>query len=84
LKSRLEKDAYFLAISGNSDDDSSDGGEWRIIVKKSRSLWDRVRGTGKIACDDAVLRTIEGILSGENDFQSVHREEDPERRYSGC
>jgi hypothetical protein len=50
-------------------------GEWRIIVKKNLSIWQRIRGMGKIGTDDAMLILVERILRSESDFKNVHRED---------
>jgi hypothetical protein len=70
-------DSYYLCMSGNSDESSTnmDEGEWRIIVEKKRSIGQRLRGTGKIAAKDEMVRTIEEILCAEPTVREVHREE---------
>ena len=42
-------DAYYLCMSGNPDDSgtSKDDGEWRVIVQKRQSIWQRLTGKGK-------------------------------------
>src|SRR5437016_14233413 len=59
--------SYYLGMSGNSDESSTnkDEGEWRIIVEKKRSFGQRLKGTGKIAVKDEMVRTIEEILCAE-------------------
>jgi hypothetical protein len=68
------QDSYFLGMSGNADQQGGDKGEWRIIVKKKRSLWQWLSGKGKILEDDCMLRLIEEILTAEPDFREIHRE----------
>jgi len=70
-------DSYHLCMSGNSDESSAnmDEGEWRIIVEKARSIGQRLRGTGKIAATDEMVRTIEEILRAEPTVCEVHRAE---------
>jgi len=76
LPAKQGSDSYYLCMSGNSDNGANkDEGEWRIIVEKRRSIWQRVSGAGKIALDDAMVRLIEEILSGESTIRDVHREE---------
>ena len=69
-------DSYYLGMSGNADDSAanSDEGEWRIIVEKRRSIWQRLTGKGKIAADDALVVLIENILSRQPDISNVYRE----------
>jgi hypothetical protein len=63
-------------MSGNPDDSGTnkDDGEWRIIVQKRQSIWQRLTGKGTIAADDPVVRLIEGILTGEPAIRNVRRE----------
>jgi len=75
VRAKQGDDSYFLAVSGNfANGTNQDYGEWRIIVLKKRSIWDRIRGKGKIADRDPMLRIIEEILRAEADFIDVHRE----------
>jgi hypothetical protein len=77
LPAMQESDSYYLCISGNSYESSAnkDEGEWRIIVEKRRSIGRRLRGTGKIAANDKMVRTIEEVLCAEPTIREVHREE---------
>ena len=72
-----ENDSYYLCMSGNSDDSSTnkDEGEWRIIVERKRSIGQRLIGTGKMAASDKLLQTIEEILRAEPTIREVRREE---------
>src|ERR1051326_6497265 len=58
LLAMQESDSYYLCISGNSDELSAnkDDGEWSIIVEKRRSIGQRLRGAGKIAANDKMVR----------------------------
>jgi hypothetical protein len=77
LPAKHGSDSYYLCMNGNADGSSTskDEGEWRIIVEKRRSIWQRLSGKGKIAADDRMARIIEDILSGEATIRGVHREE---------
>jgi hypothetical protein len=72
-----ESDSYYLCMSGNSDESSTnkDDGEWGVIVEKRRSSGQRLRGAGKIAVNDKMMKTIEEILCAEPSIREVHREE---------
>jgi hypothetical protein len=74
LPATYGRDSYYLCISGNADTARNDEGEWGIIVERRRSIWERLRGTGKIADDDAVVRFLEQILSDDPQIRDVHRE----------
>jgi len=67
---------YLLGVSGTADESSANenDGEWRIIIDKSRSLGERLRGAGKITADDPVVALLEEILGGRDDFLTVGRE----------
>jgi len=67
--------SYYLCMSGNADNSGSNEGEWRIIVEKRRSIWERLTGRGKIAADDTLARAVEEILAKEPTITNVHREE---------
>jgi hypothetical protein len=76
IRVRSADRAYFLAMNGcrGEDKSSRNRGEWRIIVVKRRSIWERVTGAGKITDDDGVLRVIREILQTEPDFCNVRVE----------
>jgi hypothetical protein len=67
---------YLLGISGNAHESpgNENDGEWRVIVDKSRSLGQRLRGAGKIAQEDPIVALIEEILRAEADFADLRRE----------
>jgi len=67
--------SYYLCMSGNADFEGNDAGEWRIIVEKRRSIWERLMGKGKITSADPLLMMLEVILSEEPDIEEVHIEE---------
>jgi len=68
-------DSYYLCMSGNADDskENVDEGEWNIIIEKKRTIGQRLRGSGKIASDDKMVRTLEEILCAEPTIRDVHR-----------
>ena len=70
------RDSYFLGMSGNADapGTASDLGEWRIIVDKRRSIWQRLASKGQIAADDTLVAEIESILSNQPGITNLHRE----------
>jgi hypothetical protein len=63
-------------MSGNSDDGATNDGEWRIIIEKRRSIWDRITGKGKITEEDRMLALVEDILANQPDFHDVRRAAD--------
>jgi hypothetical protein len=68
--------SYYLGMSGNSGDGATDNGEWRIIIEKRRSIWDRITGKGKITEEDRMLALVEDILANQPDFHDVRRAAD--------
>lgn len=60
---------YHLAGSMVAND-----GEWRVMVEKSRSIWDRLRGRKRITDTDPILSIIEDILREQRDVRNVRRE----------
>lgn len=54
---------------------NKDSGEWRVFVEKKRSMWQLLRGRGRISADDPMLMLVEQILRSESDFKDVYRED---------
>jgi hypothetical protein len=78
LKVKLKKEFYFLGMNGipiETNENHKDFGEWRIIVKKNRSIGQWLGNRAKISADDMMLVLIEEILRAESDFTDVHHEE---------
>jgi hypothetical protein len=77
LPAACGNDSYYLCMSGNSDELSTDQneGEWRIIIEKRRTIGQRLSGAGKITANDEMVKTIEQILTGEPTVREVRREE---------
>jgi hypothetical protein len=76
LPAACGNDSYYLCMSGNSDELSTDPdeGEWRIIIEKKRTIRQRLSGAGKITANDEMVKTIQQILSGEPTVREVRRE----------
>lgn len=77
LPVRRCEQVYYLCMSGNADDSAAnpDTGEWRIIIEKKRSLWQRLTGDGKIAGDDAIAVLVREILGNERGIRDVRIED---------
>jgi hypothetical protein len=68
-------DSYYLCISGNADEPGSgDSGEWRILVEKKRSLWERVTRRITIREDDPLVSLLEQIFASESRIGGLRRE----------
>ena len=67
---------YFIGVGGNPHDGALDknAGEWRIVIERRRSLWDKLIGKNKIAPDDPMLLIIRRITEAEPDIWNVRQE----------
>jgi hypothetical protein len=67
---------YFLGVGGYRKEGTmgTNDGEWRIMVEKKRSLWDKLQGKNKIIAADPILSTIEDILREQADIRNVSHE----------
>lgn len=76
LTLRYGRSSYLLGVAPSGDQTFQGGndGEWRIIVKKDRSIWEMVTDKGRISAGDAVAARIERVLREQNDFRDVKRE----------
>ena len=76
VESTLGDNHYFIGIGGNADESSDDPnrGEWRIMIEKHRSLWDRLTGKNAMSWDEAIIAILREILQDEADFQNVRLE----------
>jgi hypothetical protein len=63
---------YFVGVGGNRKQTGE--GEWRIMVEKKRSLWERIVGKNGMTSSDSILSLIENILREQSDFLNVRRE----------
>ena len=67
---------YFVGIGGNADEagDNHNWGEWRVMVEKHRSAWDKLSGKNEASESDEVVVVIREILERETDFKNVRHE----------
>ena len=65
--------SYFVGVGGNADEEParSNRGEWRLIVEKHRTLWEKLTGANLIGEDDAFLRMLKETLASEPGFRLV-------------
>ena len=73
------KRVYFVGVGGNAAEraDDPNWGEWRLMVEKRRSLWERLAGREQMTADDELLRTLRSILEAEPDIRDVRVESGP-------
>jgi hypothetical protein len=65
--------AYFVGVGGNSDDEISgtNRGEWRFMVEKHRTLWQKLSGANRLDEHDAFIALLKDILASEPNLQFV-------------
>jgi hypothetical protein len=65
--------AYFVGVGGNSDDEtsSSNQGEWRLVVEKHRTLWEKLSGANKLSDADPLIGILKDIVSHEPGLKFV-------------
>jgi hypothetical protein len=65
--------AYFVGVGGNSDHDtaSSNRGEWRLMVEKHRTLWDKLAGKNRLREDDEFLEILKEIVSNDPGMELI-------------
>lgn len=75
IESRLGGNSYFIGIGGAAEESApkSNLGEWRIM-KKHRSLWEKLGGKNRTSLDDPIFAVIREILEREDDFKSIRYE----------
>jgi len=76
LPAKINGQSYYLGVGGNADGDTAnpDAGEWRVIVEKKRTIWQRLTGENKITLDDPLLSLIRQILTADTGIRDVHIE----------
>jgi hypothetical protein len=69
---------YFVGIGGNADESGKgkDQGEWRLMVEKRRSVWEKLNRKNEMSETDEVMVIIREVLKKEPDFQKVRYEND--------
>jgi len=67
---------YFVGIGGNADEasDEKNQGEWRIMVEKRRSVWQKLSGKNEMSESDELLQTVREILQAEPGFEKLRFE----------
>ena len=67
---------YFVCVTGFHKEEAlnANDGEWRIMVEKRRSMWDKLRGRNRITDGEFILSLIEGILREQPDIRNMSRE----------
>jgi hypothetical protein len=68
--------AYYIGVGGNPAEPavSKNHAEWRVMVSKRRSIWDRLTSKNRLADDEPVIAEIFAVLKAEPDFSKIHEE----------
>ncbi len=76
MRARQGSQGYFLGVGGYLIEGAIDknDGEWRIMVEKRRSIWEKVRGRNKMSESEPILSIIEDILREQADVRNINRE----------
>jgi hypothetical protein len=64
---------YFVGVGGNADDAAASGnrGEWRLMIQKHRTLWERISGRNQLSEHDEFLAILKHIVVSEPDLRLV-------------
>ena len=67
---------YFVGVTGFHEEGAlnANDGEWRIMVEKRRSMWDRLRGRNRMRNGEFIFSLIEEILREQPDIRNISRE----------
>lgn len=67
---------YLIGIGGTVDDSSNDPnqGEWRIMIEKQRSLFERVLGKNKMDNNDEMVSRVRKLTLHEDSFANLRVE----------
>lgn len=76
IESKLGDASYFIGVGGIADEsvESPNAGEWRIMIEKHRSMWEKLTGKNKILRNDPIFMIVQKILELEPDFKNVRYE----------
>jgi hypothetical protein len=76
IESRLGDASYFIGVGGVANESAANPneGEWRIMVEKHRSIWDKLKGKNKTSRSDPLFTILREILEHEVDFKNVRYE----------
>ena len=76
MLTRQGSQGCYLGVAGFLREDAvgKNEEEWRIMVEKKRSIWDRLRGRNRMAESEPILAIIEGILREHAGIRNVRIE----------
>jgi hypothetical protein len=70
---RYREAGYFVGVGGCADEEASDGnrGEWRLMVEKHRTLWEKLTGANRLSEHDEFLGILKEIVASEPGLRLV-------------
>lgn len=76
IESQVRGSSYFIGIGGDAEEtpNETNQGEWRIMIQKHRTMWEKITGRNQTSPDDSIFGVIEEILRREPDFTNLRRE----------
>jgi hypothetical protein len=68
--------SYYVGVGGNAAAGAANKnqGEWRVMISKRRSLWDRLTGKNKLSAGEPIISSIRTVLEAETDFANFREE----------
>ena len=76
IEGNYKGSGYFVGVGGNANEsrEEKNQGEWRIMIEKRRSVWEKLAGKNEMSEADEMMRVVRKILSMEPDFKNVRYE----------
>jgi hypothetical protein len=74
IEATYQGGGYFVGVGGNADEAGGNQGEWRIMVEKRCSTWERLAGKSDMSEADDLMVVLREILTTESDIQNVRSE----------
>jgi hypothetical protein len=77
LQVRDKFGSYYIGAGGNPLDEAVERNraEWRVMVTKRRSLWQKLTGQNKLSKNEPIIVAVLSILQTEPDFSNICEEE---------
>lgn len=68
--------SYFVGVGGNSNEENptNNRGEWRLMVEKHRTLWEKITGANQLDDHDAFVTLLHEIVTHDSDLQLLAAE----------
>ena len=76
IEAEYRGDSYFIGIGGNTDEFSEkrNQGEWRILVEKNRSTWQKLTHRDDVSSANELMNIIRRIVEKESGVKNVRFE----------